>query len=75
MNKIISFKISKSGEYYTAECLDFAIVTQAKTLDELAKNIREATDLHLEGENLASLGLSPDPALLINYELPTFAHA
>lgn len=76
MSKIISFKISKSPDgYYVAECLNFAIATQAKTLDELAVNIREATELHFEGEDLASLGLSSDPAVLINYELPAFCHA
>jgi predicted RNase H-like HicB family nuclease len=34
------------------------VVTAADTLDELALNIREAIALHLEGENLADLGLA-----------------
>lgn len=33
---------------YVAECLDLAVVTQGKTLDETAQNLREAILLHLE---------------------------
>ena len=62
MKHIIQFKISKGNDgYYVAEGIDLAIVTQGKTLDELAENIQEATALHLEGENLADLGLAPSP--------------
>jgi predicted RNase H-like HicB family nuclease len=46
-----------------AECLDLPVVTEADTLDELASNIREAIGLHLEGEDLAELGLTPDPTI------------
>jgi len=35
---------------YVAECLNLAVVTQGQTLDETAKNLREAIQLHLEGE-------------------------
>ena len=48
MKKSISFKISKKGKYYTASAVGFFIVTQGKTLDELSKNIREATELYFE---------------------------
>ena len=48
MSKTISFKISKKGKYYTASAIGFFIVTQGKTLDELSKNIREATELYFE---------------------------
>lgn len=48
MKKTISFKISKEGKQYTASALDFFIVTQGKTLDELSKNIREATELYFK---------------------------
>jgi len=33
---------------YVAECLDLAVVTQGKTLDETVKNLREAILLHME---------------------------
>ena len=41
---------------YVAECLDLAVVTQGKTLDETAQNLRKAIPLHLEGEDLAKVG-------------------
>ena len=50
MKNTISFKITKSGKYYTATAVDFFIVTQGKTLDELSKNIKEATELYFENE-------------------------
>lgn len=52
MKKPISFKISKRGRYYTASAEDYFIVTQAKTLDELSRNIKEATELYFEDEKI-----------------------
>jgi predicted RNase H-like HicB family nuclease len=59
---------------YVAECLEVAVVTQGATLDELVRNLREAVDLHLEGEDLAALGLEPGPTIIVTLEL-TPAHA
>lgn len=42
---------------YVAECLELAVVTQGRTLDETDKNLQEATALHFEGESPASFGL------------------
>jgi predicted RNase H-like HicB family nuclease len=47
MKSIIQFTISKGEKYYIASGVDFPIVTQAKTLDALSKNIQEALSLHL----------------------------
>lgn len=59
---------------YVAECLDLPVVTQGKTLDEAAHHLREAIQLHLEGEDLAELGLAPNPPLLITFEMePMYA--
>ncbi len=41
---------------YVAECFEIPVVTQGRTLDEVASNLREAVELHLEGENLAGTG-------------------
>jgi len=49
------------------------VVTQADTLDELVANIREAIVLHLEGEDLAELGLAEDPAIVATMELEAVA--
>ncbi len=70
MKSIIQFQISKEGNYYTATGVDLPIVTQAKTLDELTENIKEAVDLHLEGEDISELNLVSKPSVLINFELP-----
>jgi len=48
MNKMIKADIYFDGEYYCRKCIDFDIFTQGKTLDELAKNLKEAIKLHFE---------------------------
>ncbi|MDO9107272.1 MAG: type II toxin-antitoxin system HicB family antitoxin [Methylovulum sp.] len=55
---------------FVAECVDLPFVTQGLTLDEVTLNIRKAIALHLEGEDLAILGFTPNPQLIINYEVP-----
>ena len=61
--------IRKGREYYVAQCFEIAVVTQGKSLDETVANLREAIQLHLEGEDLSELGLIPHPTLLITMEL------
>jgi predicted RNase H-like HicB family nuclease len=56
-----------------AESLDLPVVTEAPTLDELAANIREAVALHVEGEDLAELGLAKGATILATMELETVA--
>jgi predicted RNase H-like HicB family nuclease len=70
MKSIIQYRIFKGDDYYVAEGLDLPVVTQGRTLDELAKNIQEATELCLQGENPADFGLSPASPVLVNFELP-----
>ena len=65
--------IRKGREYYVAQCFEIAVVTQGKTLDETVANLREAVQLHLEGENLLELGLTPHPTLLITMEMEPLA--
>jgi len=72
MKNIIQFTIEKSEEgNYVASAMGHFIVTQGKTMDELLKNISEATELYLQGENLTRLGLSSTPSLLANFEIPS----
>lgn len=66
--------IKKSEKYYVAECLEIAVVTQGKTIDETVKNLREAVALHLEGEDLTELGLAPNPTLIITMEVEPLAN-
>ena len=59
---------------YVAECLDIAVVTQGRTLDEVVNNLKEAVALHLEDENLNKLGFIDHPILAVTVELkPEYA--
>ncbi len=69
MKSIIQFRVEKGEEYYVASGIDVPVVTQGKTLDELNKNLKEAVELFLEGEDLAEYGLSPTPSVLVNFEI------
>ena len=60
--------VTESEGWYVAECLELAVVTQARSFDDLLVNLREALALHLEGEDPAWLGLSPAPRLSVSYE-------
>jgi predicted RNase H-like HicB family nuclease len=51
MQKIVHMKIFKGETYFVAEGLEFPIVTQGKTPEELDSNIREAVALYLENED------------------------
>ncbi|OJI09533.1 MAG: hypothetical protein COV08_00785 [Candidatus Vogelbacteria bacterium CG10_big_fil_rev_8_21_14_0_10_49_38] len=76
MSSIIQFTIKKDEDgIYCAKAVDFPIFTSAKTLPELENNIREATDLYLKGEDLATVGISSEPSLLVNFEIPRSAYA
>ena len=63
MKRTIQVRMFRGDRQYVAECVDLPVVTEAATLDELAANIREAISLHLEGEDLAALGLCKTPAI------------
>jgi predicted RNase H-like HicB family nuclease len=54
---------------YVAECMEIAVVTQGTTLDEVTRNLQEAVQLHLEGEDLAEIGLAPNPTIVVTLEL------
>jgi predicted RNase H-like HicB family nuclease len=73
MRRTIQVRIFRGETRYVAECLDLPVVTEGDTLDELTANIREAISLHLEGEDLAELGLSPDPTILATMEFGALA--
>ena len=65
--------VTRDRDWYVAECLELAVVTQGRTLDELVANLREAIALHLEGEDPASSGVVPEPRISLTYEVT--AHA
>ena len=70
--KAMLYKGEESG--FVAECIELPVVTQGATLDEVIKNLREAIELHLEGEDLHELGFAASPPILVNYEMePVYA--
>lgn len=73
MRHIIQFSISKSDKYYVAEAMGFPIVTQAKTLEEIVHNVREAVEVYLHDEDTSELGIVREPSVLINFEIPVHA--
>ncbi len=69
MRHSIKAFVHKGESYYIAECMEIAVVTQGKTLDETMKNLQEAVSLHLEGEEMADFDLAPNPSLLVTLEM------
>jgi predicted RNase H-like HicB family nuclease len=59
--------IRRDRSAYIAECLELAVVTQGKTLEEVVENLREALALHLEDEDMAALGLAEHPHIELIY--------
>ncbi len=72
MKTSIHFTISKSKKYYTASCVEFAIVTQGKTWDELIANIKEATELHMEAVTERKKSIK-SPLISVNFDLQQIA--
>jgi predicted RNase H-like HicB family nuclease len=62
--------ITKDAGTYVVDCHEIAVVTQGSTIDEALANLVEAVTLHLEGEDLAALGLGALKRIHISYELP-----
>ncbi len=75
MQQTINAFIRKGEKFYVAECVDFPVVTQGKTLDEAVSNLQEAISLHLEGEDLGEFNLVQNPPLILTMEVESRAHA
>ena len=48
MDKIVRCYAQGSAEGWEAICLDFDVATQADTLDEVIRELREAIDVYIE---------------------------
>ena len=69
LQRTVKALVRKGESHYVAECVEIAVVSQGRTLDETLANLREAVALHLEGEDPAEFGLVPNPAILVTMEL------
>ena len=50
--KEIDFILWQEGKYYIAQCLNIEVSSFGETVDEAIKNLKEAVELYLEGENI-----------------------
>lgn len=69
LQQTVKAVVRKGEDHYVAECLEIAVVTQGRTLDETLANLQEAVALHLEGEDPASFGLVRHPTILVTMEV------
>jgi predicted RNase H-like HicB family nuclease len=74
MKDTIHAVVLRDQGFYVGECLEVAVVTQGRTLDELVSNLEEAVSLHLEGEDLQRMGIHTAPRLAVIYEIPVCHH-
>lgn len=75
MTRVIHVLVRRGESAWVAECHEVAVVTQGETLDETIANLQEAVGLHLDGEDLAELGLGPEPVLSVTVEVEPAIHA
>ena len=68
--RIIHGNVHSDEKAYWAECVELAVVTQGRTLDQTARSFKEALALYLEGEDLALLGLSEHLQLQLTLYVP-----
>lgn len=70
MHRTVQVSIYPGEEgWYVAEAAHLPVVSQGRTIDETIRNLREALELHLEGEDLQELGLYPDAPVVITMEM------
>jgi predicted RNase H-like HicB family nuclease len=62
--------VTKDDGTYVVECHEVAVVTQGRTLDEALANLSEALILHLEDEDLETVGLGGLRRIHVSYDLP-----
>jgi len=68
----LTFIISKEDDWYLARAEGLSIFTEARTVEELKRNIKEAVALHLgEGEH-QKYGLPSRPAIKLVYNFDEF---
>jgi len=50
--KEIDFILWQEGKYYVAQCINIEVSSFGESVDEAIKNLKEAVELYLEGENI-----------------------
>jgi len=75
MRNIVQFQITQEEGCFIAQGINIAIVTDAPTLDELAKNIKDAVTLYFANEDPVLLGFGNNPSVLANVEVSALNYA
>lgn len=60
--------VSESEGWFVAECLEVAVVTQGRSLDETMANLRGALALHLDDDERVRTGLPLAARLVVSFE-------
>ncbi len=50
--KEIDFILWQEGKYYVAQCLNIEVSSFGETIEDAIKNLKEAVELYLEGEDI-----------------------
>ena len=66
--RAVTMVVVKEGGRYLARAEGLSIFTEAASLDELKRNIREAVALHLEGGEHKRYSLPPEPRIEVVYD-------
>lgn len=72
MNKTttIRMRVTKTGEQYLGECLEYPVMTHGSTIEELAENMEKAICLFLGEEDRDEASLREDAVVAIRIALP-----
>ena len=62
----ITMVVSREGDYYLARAKGLSIFTEAPSLDELKRNIKEVVALHLDDGEHKKYGLPANPAIRVS---------
>ena len=68
MSLKLTSTIKKEGAYFVATCVEFGVVSQGKTLDEVNRNLKEAVELYLEGTKINKT-LFSQPSYISTFEV------
>lgn len=66
----VRMRVTRSGEQYLGECLEYPVMTHGKSLEELAANMEKAIGLFLGEEDRDDDDLTEDAVVAIRIELP-----
>jgi len=61
--------ISQEGKWFVARCVELGVVSQARTIEEAQKNLKEAVELYLEDQPKTKRYLSKKAPLITSLEL------